>query len=213
MGWSLSWIAVRGKPVEQVWQELELRPCGRSAETPNVPFCSAVLSGGWVLVCAHKDDRFAKEALLRRVSLGSDVVGCYVEEHVNFSQSARWNDGVKRWSVTHSGEHAEDHLDAHGDLPAEFPALAAEARAALEREPEADWFSEPPVDLAKRLTGFRHDDDYELRFDELEPTARFARTMSRHRGKMLVLKVVGFVAAVFAVAATIGLLRRWLRGG
>jgi hypothetical protein len=54
MGYSVSWIAVRGKSPEIVLAELELRPTGRTVDFPDArsPFCWSELDRRWVVVLA-----------------------------------------------------------------------------------------------------------------------------------------------------------------
>jgi hypothetical protein len=209
MGWSLSWVAVRGRPAEQVWSDLGLRPTGRVLEVPLAPFSSTVVNG-WVLVCAD-GDRFVKDSVLRSLSDATPVVACYVEEHVTHSQAVSWGGGSRRWSVLHDEDHGEDHLMIEGDPPRELAAIAAGARTGEPPEPGA-WrsFFDVPVDLAEALVGFRYDADHELSFQELEPTRPLARAAIRHRTALTWLKLLGAIALFLAGAACIGAVKRWL---
>ena len=63
MGYSLSWIAVRGKTTEVVERELRLVPTGATEDIPASPVVGASLNG-WTIVIANDDDRFVIEELL-----------------------------------------------------------------------------------------------------------------------------------------------------
>ena len=169
MGFSLSWIAVRGRSPEDVLATLELRPTGERSEhlpTRRVPFCWAKL-GDWVLVLSDSsspwfgkrfvDESSAAERFLAELSRGCEVVACFVEEHVMYTRAAAWKDGVRRWSVAHASEQGIAHLQVEGEPPASFRTLAADARAAQAADDEVDHVFEVPLNLARDVTDFRHD--------------------------------------------------------
>jgi hypothetical protein len=172
MGWSLSWVAVRGVHAGEVWRRLGLRPTGKTFDAPTATFSAATAEGEWAVVCANRDDRFVDGALLGHLSELGEVVGCFVEEHVMFSQTVCWKAGARAWVVTHDADRAVDHLQATGEIPSDFQALQDQARAARRLDPEGpDLVFDVPVDLAKAVVGFRHDEEDGRVFHELEPIA------------------------------------------
>src|SRR5437870_3552125 len=99
MGFSASWLAIRGKPSTTVLDELGLRGTGeydRSAYPPD-PW-GANLPGGWYLVFGNRCD-FVDALPLEQLSGGAEMITCAVEEHVMVSWAAGWNDGEIVWSV------------------------------------------------------------------------------------------------------------------
>jgi hypothetical protein len=89
-----------------------------------------------------------------------------------FSQAVSWRDGARTWSVTHDADRGLDHLQVSGEPPAPFGALEAEALAGRRRDPQGpDLVFDVPVDLAKAVVGFRHDEEDGRVFHELEPIA------------------------------------------
>lgn len=171
MGYSLSWAAVRGRSAEAVRAELGLRPTGRTLEVPEGAFCSALLDTGWFVVLADHGARFEDQAVLATLSAGGEVVACFVEEHVMASAASGWRDGKLEWSVGHQAEASLDHLDRQGRPPPALAELEAAARAKRQARAEGpDFLFDVPVDLAKAVTGFRHDEG-ERPFEELEPSA------------------------------------------
>jgi hypothetical protein len=66
------------------------------------------------------------------------------------------------WSVVHDSEKAAGHLAVDGSVPAEFSQIRATREAKQRTEDEADaevdFIFDVPIDLAKALTGFRHDE-------------------------------------------------------
>jgi hypothetical protein len=107
--------------------------------------------------------RFEDEDLLARLSSNCEAVTCFVEEHVMFSAVYGWRAGQQQWSIVHESERSIEHLAASGELPAEFAAirdrLAAEQQRAGGKDAEVDFMFAVPVEVAKALTGFSHDQD------------------------------------------------------
>ncbi len=159
------------------------------------PYGWAELDGGWVLVAsspsgaleaekrrtgkgllalrAWHDPRFldeseASDGFLASLSTGCEVVCCYLEEHVMVSRAAGWRDGDRIWSVLHDAQEGSvADLQVEGAAPPPLGPLAAAARAEQAATPEGvDFLFDVPIDLAKALTAFRHDEaerEYELR--------------------------------------------------
>lgn len=227
MGWSISWAAVRDRSVEEVWQTLGLRPTGRKWDEPEGPFCSTTLPGGWIVVCAFHDDLLVKDSAMSSLSARGEAVGCWVEEHVMFSQAVGWKDCARRWSVTHDPERSRNHLDAQGELPLRFAAVNAAARARPVRDrSQVDLVFDVPADVAKTVVGFRHDEFDGLVFEELEslrpverPQLPFTpaeiRAMARRGpGQRWRITPFGLLTAVLAAIGAIVFIDRlvgWLR--
>jgi hypothetical protein len=169
MGFSLSWVAVRGKTGRDVCDELGVEGTGRREEFPESPLTGAELPGGWYLVIANHDPRFSLDEVLERISAYSEMVTCFVEEHVMYSAATGWRGGKKVWSIIHESDKGIDHLETEGDLPPMFGSirdrLRLEQEAAGGKDAEVDFFFSVPVELAGTLTGFRH-----FRHDEIFPT-------------------------------------------
>src|SRR5579862_7370539 len=123
MGYSLSWLAVRGKPVQEVRDALGFRPTGQREEIPESDFSAAEMPNGWYLIVANHSEQVASDSALHRLSAsGCEIVTCFIEEHVMVSKSTGWKDGTMRWSVTHDSEERLWHLDTQGEPPEGFVA-------------------------------------------------------------------------------------------
>jgi hypothetical protein len=158
MGFSLSWVAVRGRSAEDVRRDLRLIPTGERQEFPEAPFVGAALPGGWSLIVANRDHRFGEEELLARLSVGGETVACLVEDHSMVSQASGWKAGRHIWSVFHDGSDGRGRPEQEGEVPAEFApilkALEEEQRGGYD---DVDYLYDAPAELAKALVGFRHD--------------------------------------------------------
>ncbi len=171
MGYSLCWAAVRGKPRETVLAELELHSTGAREEFPESPLVGAQLPDGWYVVLSNQDVRFSDEGILERLSSQSEVVVCFVEEHVMCSSASGWTDGRKVWSLLHDAQQSIEHLENVGDPPTSFVTirdrLQAEQQQAGGKKAGVDFFFDVPVEVAKDLTGFSHNEKLEYAFEVL----------------------------------------------
>jgi len=166
MGHSLSWLAVKGKRPRDLHRELGVERTGEREDLPESPIVGAALPGGWYVVVFNEADvDLSDEVLLARVSAGCEIVTCDVEEHVMFSAASGWKDGEERWSVFYDSQVGIEHLATKGELPAAFRSIADEARneqdAAGGERAEVDFLFDVPLELARTLTRFRHDEELE----------------------------------------------------
>jgi hypothetical protein len=100
-----------------------------------------------------------KDAILEGLSTLGEVVYCLVEDHVMFSCASGWKHGKSLWAVTHDCEKGLRHLEIKGDAPASLKVIQAkhESQQGAEEEADVDHIYDVPAELAKDLTGFRHD--------------------------------------------------------
>jgi hypothetical protein len=161
MGISLSWIAVRGIDYDIVLERLSLTATEGQANFWQTPVSGRRGISGWTLITALGcDHRIIAPAALVALSADCEVLACSVEEHVNFSYAAWWSQGVRVWEVFHQGDRDCVNLSTDGVLPAEFSdAVAAHVTAGSMDtiDEDVDSVFDIPLDLAERLTGFRHD--------------------------------------------------------
>lgn len=161
MGFSLSWLAIRGKPPVRLFDELGIRGTGVFEEIFESPLTGATLPGGWYLLISDHGPDLLNDHFLKRLSSGCDVVSCFVEEHVMCSAASGWKDGREVWSILHVSSEGIEHLEARGDLPAMFvpirDRLRSEQKAAGGRDSDVDYIFDVPVEVAWAVTGFRHD--------------------------------------------------------
>lgn len=162
MGYSQSWLAVRGKPPSAVLEALGLRGTGTREEIAESPIVGVELPSGWFLVVADRSGhRLMREPVLQKLSAGCEVVTGDVEEHVMASVATGWKNGQRVWSVVHDAQQEMEHLATEGELPANFVGIRDELlfkqQAAGGSKAGVDYIFDAPVELAKTLTGYRHD--------------------------------------------------------
>jgi hypothetical protein len=148
----MTWFAVSGKKPEAVRAELGVHSTGQTVSFPAPHIAGAALPSGWYLVQRNRYE-CRDDSVLRRLSIGCEVVSLFVEEHVMVSRLSGWKDGRRLWSVEHDSEKEDQHLEAHGDLPLEFASIRDEVRARSDEAP----YMEIPCRLGAKLTGYRYD--------------------------------------------------------
>ncbi len=175
MGFSISWIGVRGRGKDDVLAELNLADTGVADTENTARFSCAELPNGWLIVSSTKFD-FASPKTIAGVSSGGLAVGCAVEERVMFSGVRAYEDGRLKWSVIHDSDNGIYDLSIGGEAPAEL----ADIRDRLMRQQDekggskadVDFVFEIPIELAHAVCGFRHNGempDPMPFFTELEP--------------------------------------------
>jgi hypothetical protein len=152
MGYSLSWVALKGGNVQTVSSALGLSESELAGTT---------LPTGWYVVVFNRTE--IEDGALEKLSQSGEVICCFVEDHVMVSWASGWRKGIKMWSVVHDCEKGRFHLHIEGEPPSELKGLAdrliAEQRASGGEKAEVDHVYDAPAELAKALTGFRHDED------------------------------------------------------
>jgi hypothetical protein len=162
MGFSLTWVAIKGSTPQQVHAALSLRGTGARVEIAETGLTGATLPGGWYLVTSdHAPLNLVDDQLLAKLSQLGDVVICDVEEHCMVSFSARWQNGNQRWLLMHDAQSGKDRLEVEGEPPSSFSAirdqLQAKQAVANATKERVDYIFDIPVEVARSITGYRHD--------------------------------------------------------
>ena len=162
MGFSLAWVAIRGKSREEIHQALSITATGTYHEFPEPPTCAGQLPGGWYVVVKDHQGAFDNADEMAKLSSGAEVVTCFVEEHVMVSESTGWRDGKKIWSVLHDSQKKPTHLEAQGEPPPQYPVirdclLAKQDAEEDEGEFKVDHLFDIPVDVAESIADFCHE--------------------------------------------------------
>ena len=162
MGYSLAWLAVRGKTPDQILAELGLRRTGEREGFAESDFSAALLPSGWYVVVADHRLDLLDDKILMPLSASCEIATCAVEEHVMFSLASLWKCGRKFWSVEHESYKGLEHLHQAGDLPPEFLTIRERLRAEQKAHSSGcDYIFDIPVETAHAITGYRHDADIE----------------------------------------------------
>jgi glutathionyl-hydroquinone reductase len=172
MGFSISWLAIRGAKALSALSQLGLEETDSRELVPESPVSAVTLETGWYVIFFNDASPAALQPeVLRRLSQLSTVVTCQVEEHAMVSTAAEWQDGKEVWYVMHDAEDGPTNLDSVGQLPSSFESVR-NAQLAKNSSANVDYVFDVPVMLAQEITGFRHDDFLESedgRFTVLRP--------------------------------------------
>jgi hypothetical protein len=163
MGYSITWLAVKGLPAEAVRNKLGFRPTGQMEEFPESELTGVEMPNGWYLIVDNRRaaDAVAPDTVLQDLSAsGCELVTCLVEEHVMVSVATGWSGGTKTWSILHDSTTGKrHHLEAKGEPPPAFAAIRDELTAKQETIGGCDYILDIPVETARSVTSFRHDED------------------------------------------------------
>jgi len=162
MGFSVSWLAIRGKTPQLLLDELALQPTGDFEDVPESDVLGKKLDDDWYLVFANRCD-FVEPLPLAQLSTGCEIVTCSLEEHVMCSHASMWKEGIQQWAVDHDASVGVEHLVPVGELPERYEELRAEAEKGQADEDPADemgvdHFFSVPIELAGAIIGFSHDE-------------------------------------------------------
>jgi hypothetical protein len=162
MGFSISWYATPEKNADQFVQKLGFTPTGETEEIPESLNSMGKLDTGWRVFWHNNNCPFLKSTDLTTLSLDNDVLLCRVEEHVMASSAELWSKGKRQWQLSHEGENGPKGLEVDGVPPETYPAIRKEMEALQLAEggdaAEVDYLFEIPLDVAKSLVGFKHDE-------------------------------------------------------
>ena len=163
MGFSQTWLAVKGGTAERVLPHLGLRGTGRREDVAESPLVGAELPGDWyVIIAGEYGHPLLKPEAAQRLSRESDVVMGLVEEHVMACETSYWRDGSRLWLARHDAQQGQQHLETEGTVPSQFETIRAGfAAQQAEAGPGADvdYYFSIPLELARSLTGYMHDED------------------------------------------------------
>ena len=95
------------------------------------------------------------------------------------SRAAGWKDGGQIWSVTHDTQEGDGHLDVEGEPPAGFAAIRDRLTRQQKEDGGAGFIFNIPVDLAKEITGYSHEETPTITFDNFVKPTFFQRVFGR----------------------------------
>lgn len=176
MGFAISWLAFEHLEPEKVHNLLALQPTGETSEVAEAMFNGATLPNGWYLVLINETDHaYLQRERLAAFSAGGRVIAVSVEEHVMVCWASEWRNGQEEWTVTHSSEEGPEHLDESGQLPETYAAIRSRSIAEQAAEDanggNVDYLFNVPLELARSIVGYSHDEATDVVFETLEPRA------------------------------------------
>src|SRR5688572_13073995 len=191
MGVSISWLAVSDMEPDAIHKQLGLLSSREFDPDIKYPFAGRVLPSGWYLVVANRcDSPMVRDDMLSSLSMSARVVAASIEEHVMYCFSTCWMNGKQEWRVQHEAEKGTRHLEVSGVPPEDLETLRQGALARQlchDDEIGVDYVFDVPLELARRVVGFRHDDSEpgpELEFFEiLKVDERVETPLKRERWK------------------------------
>ena len=163
MGFRLSWVAIHGKSRDEIHRVLAITATGTYEEFPESPCTGALLSDGWYLVvknCEFFKDCgfFDNDEQLSKLSDKCVVIMSFVHEGIMVSYAAEWRNGKRIWSTLHNSQKALDHFEARGELPSTYNSIRQQLETKqAEHGRGVDYIFDIPVEIAKSITGYRHD--------------------------------------------------------
>jgi hypothetical protein len=158
MGFSHSWIAVKGVTTERALEAL-----GMEISRVQTDYLEGIAliewPDDWLLVLSDNSEEAIDGDLTRLAPLGRAVV-CSIEEHVMQSEARGYEDGVQVWSVLHdpNGDESIYSLRIAGSPPEQLDdivrAVKAEQDAEGGEDAGADVMFDIPPKLAASICGF-----------------------------------------------------------
>ncbi len=172
MGYSLSWLAVKGLGKGAVYDRLALAAAGAGAKRKRDSGQGRELPDGWVLVVLPRVEHpLLAGTRLASLSTGCTALACNVDEHVMFSSSEQWTNGQRLWRLQHQGDKDFENLGVLGDPPDGFSEIEKDCRhrqATDTEKPPVDFIFEVPLLTAKSITTFKHDESDWQGFEALQ---------------------------------------------
>jgi hypothetical protein len=164
MGFDISWLAVKGKNQQIILDQMGLDKTNSFGEFFDHPVTGFSLPDGWYLIVMDdRANKYIPDELLAKMSAGCIITTCQIEEYTMYSSVAQWENGKLSWAVVHDGDKAKDDLTVTGTPPEAFGAIRDDYAESQKEDDEAgeeevDWYFEIPLELAKQITGFKHDE-------------------------------------------------------
>jgi hypothetical protein len=163
MGYAISWLAVRDADREKLTANLSLVATPETTYFGESSFAGRTIASGWFVLsmnqCSHP---FVLPETLKRLTGLNEIVACCIEERAKYSTAELWRKGVEVWRLVHEAEIDMLHLAETGALPGRFSTMRNEyfARQAAKggARSDTDYIFDIPLDMAKSIVGFKHDD-------------------------------------------------------
>ena len=159
MGFRICYIGGKCTP-EELAAHMQLDITSVAQDMPDGDsWVARIKESGWSVLWLEDDSFIQKNSdLISHASQAVDLVACEVNETCMWASAEYLRDGTSVWKVTHAGDGDDRfNLNEYGALPDEFEDIKARNFGLQESDDECDYVFEIPLDTAKRLLRFRHD--------------------------------------------------------
>ncbi|MBS1990474.1 MAG: hypothetical protein JSS83_08150 [Cyanobacteria bacterium SZAS LIN-3] len=176
MGSSMSWFASRKTVPKEVMDEISrgfkqersefmermaaLNPTFAKGPMARLREAGVVadrhLPSGWHAVYVERGDVIqANSAQMAKLSIGTTVVACFIEEHVMYSSAAQWDNGKLSWMVIHDSQKGRLNMQTTGKLPPQYQKIYEGLKAKQVSLDDCDYLFDVPPEVAHAVTGIR----------------------------------------------------------
>jgi hypothetical protein len=161
MGAAMTYVVVKDKPDSALMESLKISELGDGDYIHDLygsdDITCCLFESGWHVITnyGNPDDLIAP-AILKRLSAGTKLVACEVEEHVMYSAAEGWGNGVQIWKVVHDSQEAENHLVTSGVMPKGYDALADYLKQRQSEPMACDYLFSVAPELVNNIAGFEY---------------------------------------------------------
>jgi len=164
MGYAISWIAVKNRSPEEILEYFNFSETQESEEIPESDISASMLPSDWYLIWFNQcESPYVQNDAVTNLSKDCSVIACVVEEHVMYSRSEYWENGVLIWKIIHDAQNGMYDLQTYGSLPDNFDQLKAKIFSQQDSEggdkADVDYVFDLPLEPLKSLTYFKHDEE------------------------------------------------------
>ncbi|MDZ4760632.1 MAG: hypothetical protein SGJ21_06130 [Alphaproteobacteria bacterium] len=156
MSFSVVWFGVQGKSPAAFLERAGYSDTGEEDAFADADVSGATYPDGWYVVVGSDLDLFEVEEL-KAWSADARVVAVVNDEENLTSLATEWRDGKIVWSISHEPKDGEPVLAVEGTLPDVFEEVKRNYLDKLDGATPMEIAFEVPIEVAFRITGFRHD--------------------------------------------------------
>ncbi len=159
------WAAVRGRNPEESHYLLGLEAVGRVGIPSKGLVAGQSLPSNWYVVYANENEHpFFDRSKLLASSSRTDLVLMEIDDETLSCVLERFHEGKSLWRVQYASAAGPSSLIAEGELPSEFETIKGQYKELQDSQKvesglEVDYFFEIPLEFARSVVGFRHDDN------------------------------------------------------
>jgi len=176
MGFSHSWIAVRGLTPKRAMEVLGMEVSPTPRPGLFMQGVALIFLPDWLVAISDRDDDAFKGSLSKLAALGP-AVACSINERVMHSEARGYEGGEQRWGIIHDPNGGESlySLQITGNPPDQIEGIVSGAKAEQDSEggedADVDMMFDIPPKLAESICGFSlgEGDLDAIRYSSLKP--------------------------------------------